>query len=438
MSRVFKALGEVSSAKLGVLVVVVSLVAGAALFNKNQIMTTLSPGETVKADFQRDYRLRPYVTKVKVAGVPVGVVTGVEQTKAGTAEVSMKVDRGIRDKLGSAPSARIRPTTLLGGNYYVELTRGGDPEPFGADTIPVDRTEVPVELDRVLEALPPSAREGVRQSVRQVEGALRNGGTKATRHLLQDAPSALEPAGEVLTAAQGTNPSRDLTDVVTGLHSTAYALTRREGQLDSIVRSLAKTVSTLDAERGPVDATLAQLPETLRQTRDGLVDLQSSLDRVPGTAEAARPAVRRLAPLLEEAGPTIQEARPVLGDLRRLVADARPTVRQLVPAVRKGTQVLGDIRGPVLERIHGPIQETVLSPFRGTGPYRGNGADRPFYKELAYMVSNLGNASKMTDRNGAAIAFEVGVSPGSVGGTPISFEQLFRRLVQLSARGGGQ
>lgn len=47
------------------------------------------------------------------------------------------------------------------------------------------------------------------------------------------------------------------------------------------------------------------------------------------------------------------------------------------------------------------------------------------------MSSNLGNASKMTDRNGASIAFNVGVATGSVEGTPISFEQLFRRLVAL-------
>lgn len=435
MNRILTALGSVAPLKLGVAFLVVSLAAGAALFQKNQIITTLSPGETVKAAFDRDYRLRPYVTKVKVAGVPVGVVTGVEQTEDGLAEVAMKVERGTREKLGTAPSAWIRPTTLLGGNYYVELARGGDPEPFAAETIPVGRTKIPVELDRVLEALPPRAREGVQTSVRRLDETLGERGRRATADLLESAPDTLDPAGDVLAALRGTRPGRDLTDTVSGLHATAYVLSRREGQLDSTVRSLARTVAVLDRESGSLDATLADLPDTLSTSRAGLLDLQATLDRVPAVAREARPAVQELDTLLAEAGPVIRNARPLVADVRALARDASPTVRALVPTVEGGTDVLDDVAGPVLRRVSGPIKSMVLSPYRGTGPYAGNGDDHPFYKELGYMSSNLGNASKMTDRNGASIAFNVGVATGSVEGTPISFEQLFRRLVALRTQG---
>ncbi|MPY81461.1 MAG: MCE family protein, partial [Actinophytocola sp.] len=59
----------------------------------------------------------------------------------------MKLDNGTLDKLGTEPSARIRPTTLLGGNYYVHLEHGGAEGAFDDETIPLTRTtSPPVEL----------------------------------------------------------------------------------------------------------------------------------------------------------------------------------------------------------------------------------------------------------------------------------------------------
>ncbi len=63
--------------RLGLVFIVVALVVGVGLFNKDPILTTLKPGTTFAIHFARDYHLRPYVTEVKVAGVPVGKVTAV-------------------------------------------------------------------------------------------------------------------------------------------------------------------------------------------------------------------------------------------------------------------------------------------------------------------------------------------------------------------------
>ena len=54
----------------------------------------------------------------------------------------------------ASTSAAIRPTTLLGGNYYLELEPGGDRGPLRGD-IPLALTELPVELDKVALALQP-------------------------------------------------------------------------------------------------------------------------------------------------------------------------------------------------------------------------------------------------------------------------------------------
>ncbi|HEV7826668.1 MAG TPA: MlaD family protein [Mycobacteriales bacterium] len=426
LSRVLRT----SPLTLGVIFLVGVLVAGLGLFQKNRIIATFRPGETVAADFTRDNHLRPFVSKVKVAGVPVGVVTAVGRDDGGTTEVAMKVDRGTREKLGTAPSAAIRPATFLGGNYYVELRPGGEPgRPHG--TIPATRTTTPVELDRVLETLRPEARKGIRSTVRQLDGTLDADGRDAVEKLLRTAPGTLDPAGDVLAAARGTDPENDLTDLVSGLESTARVLSRRDGQLDGIVRDLRTTTASLAEHRAPVARTVADLPATLRSTRAGLTRLDGTLERVRVTATSARPAVRELDRLLARADPVLAEARPLVRDLRPLLADARPAVEQLVPAARTGTAVLGDLSGPVLDRVNGPVMRTVLSPYRGTGKYKGSGSDKPLYQEVGYMIAGLGAVSKQVDANGVALSFQPGLSPGSVGDLPISLEQLFFHLFPM-------
>ena len=113
--------------RLGLIVVVIAALVGTALFSRAQILTTLRPGDVIAVEFPEQYQLKSYLTKVKVAGVPVGTVVDVDRTGRGTALVDLKVDNGVVDRLGTTPSAAIRPTTLLGGNYYVDLKPGGTP-----------------------------------------------------------------------------------------------------------------------------------------------------------------------------------------------------------------------------------------------------------------------------------------------------------------------
>lgn len=427
--------GQASPLTLGIVLVSLSLVIGAAAFQKNRILTMLSLGDTITAEFAQDHHLRPYVTEVKIAGVPVGVVSGVEPD--GVVEVSMKLDSDALGSLGTAPSAAIRATTVLGGNYYVELTPGGDPGRFSG-TIPVERTSLPVELGDVIETLQPNARAGIQRAVERLDATLGEGGREAARDLLRDAPDALAPAGQVLDALRGASGAdTDLTRLVSGLEGTARTLNRQQGQLDEIVGSLHDLTAVLDRKREPFAATVDGLPVDLATARAGLADLDGTLQRVVTTADDARPAVRELGPLLEEADPVLVEARAFVGDLRPVLADTRPLVESLVPTAGRATAVLDDLGGPVLDRVNGPILHTVLSPYVGTGPYEGSGSpDRLFYQEFAYMAANINNASKTTDPNGAMIPFNPGFGPGSVRGTDLSFEQLLRRLAAAQKEQG--
>ena len=416
--------------RLGLLVTVVGLVFGAALFGKNQILTTLTPGHTIVANFAEQYRLREYTTRVKISGVPVGTVTDVERADDGSAMVTMKLDPDTVEKLGSAPSATIRPTTLLGGNYYVDLLPGGDRSTMEG-TIPIERTSVPVELDKIAAALQPEAIAGLQSSTGNLDATLANGGATALQDLARTAPGTLGPASGVLASVQGTRPEKDLTELVQGLESASHALSDNMGQLDSVLTGLDSLSGVLDRRGGDIATALGGLPDTLRTTDAGLQRLDGTLSELRDTAGPATPVVDELDGLLGRADPVLAEARPVISNLRSVLADARPLVDDLTPTSQGLTTFLDNLHGPVLDRVNGPILDTVNSPYRGTGPYEGAGGDDPFYQELGHMVTNLDSISALTDENGAVIGFNPGINGGSVAGLPgVSLEQLFTNIAK--------
>lgn len=395
---------------IGVLFILAAVLAGAVLFNKNAILTTLKPGDTIEIHFAANKGLVPDLSQAKVAWVPVGVVDDVERQDDGTVLVSVKVDKGTKDKLGSEPSAVIRPTTLLGGNYFVDLVPGGD-RGRGAfsGVIPVERARQPVELDKVAGALQPTALKGAQGTIRDFDGALGSEGRAAIRDLVDEAPGALAPAADVLTAAQGTRPRTDLTKVVSGLESTARVLTDQQGQLDSIISGLKQSTGVFGGRAGELSSALAAMPSTMDSTRAGLSQLDVTLGKLRDTADPARPIAQELANALEHLDPVLAESRPVVRDLTALMVDAQPLVEQLNPLAQGATSVLRDVDGKPLQRVNGPVKSFVLSPFKGSGEYKTAQSDLPMYQDLGYMMALLDRAGMNVDRNGHSI----GVAPGA-------------------------
>jgi len=428
VKRTLLRLERVSTIKVGTVLLVLAVVIGVGLFQKNRIMTTLHGGQQVRADFSRDYHLRPFVTKVKIAGVRVGVVTAVEHATDGTTHVTMKVDDGTLDKLRSTPSAAVRPSTLLGGNYYVDLRPGGDPASF-AGVIPTSRTTTPVELDRVLEVLQPSARTSLCRTVARLDQTLGAEDRRELKALLASAPDSFREATPVLDAVRGTRPQQDLSTLTRDLGGAARAMTQDHGELERAISGLRVTSVVLDQNSGPLSQAISTLPGTLRTSRVGLRALGTSLDQLKATSNAARPTAASLDTLLGKLKPALAAARPVVRDLRPTLADIRPVVVDLVPSVGLANGVISDVDGDPLKRLNGPVMTALRSPWRGTGLYAGGGNDHPMYIELANLIAGMDNAAKMTDRNGSTIHFQPGFGLGSVSGLPISLEQLTKSLL---------
>lgn len=418
-----------SSARIGVVILGMTLLVSLGLFSKDKINSLLMGGDTIEVHFDRAYKLRPNVSEVKVAFVVVGKVTGVDPDSDG-AVVRLKVQTEVLDRLGSEPTATIRPTTLLGGSYFVDLQPGGDPGPFAAGSIPADRTTVPVELDKVARAVQPEARAGVRGTVRHLDAALDEDGERALRDLVATAPGTLGPAAEVFDAAQGLHPNEDLRDLTSGMENAGRVLSRKGGQLDGILADLATTSRTLDRRSPEIASAVRDLPGALDSTRTGLADLDGSLDTLRAVATDTRPLVRQLDRTLGVAGPVVRDARPLAADLRSLVEDARPLVDGLIPTSQAADDVLNDLEGEVLTRIDTEAMPWLHAKYVGKGPYDHTSSEKPTYEELAYMFATLDRASGMVDKNGHAVSFHPGIGSGSVGGIPLSVEQMFKMLTE--------
>jgi phospholipid/cholesterol/gamma-HCH transport system substrate-binding protein len=404
---------------IGVVVLAVLLVFAYYAFNQQKILTSLSSGQDLKSDFVRDYQVLPYKTIVKVAGVQVGTVTGTSQAPGDHTIVDMKLTGGTLAKLGTAPRAIIRPTTLLGGKYYVELVRAGaEGAPAEGSTIPLSRTAVPVELDDILSTVTPKqATQGIQNTISSLAATLDKGGRIQLQSFLDAAPQTLKPLTAVLTGAEGTHPDSDLTGIVSGLQATAQALTQQQGQIGSIISGMDQTVAALDHVRAPLAATFAQGASTLHATEMGLADLGPTLDQLRTTATNFTPSAQQLSDVLDALDPVLREARPVVVQLKSVATSARPLVRDAVPTVKSARTVLNDARGPVLKRLNGPIAKAVLTPWVGTGLFKGSGDNgHPTYKEAGYLLANMADVFKYHDHNQAMGRLMAGVSLESAGG----------------------
>jgi phospholipid/cholesterol/gamma-HCH transport system substrate-binding protein len=398
---------------------------------KNNVTLFLRRGDTIHADFAQNYDIIPGHTRVKMAGLQVGVVSGLSQDSDGVAHVSMKVDHGIVQKLGASPTASIEPLTILGGEYAVELTPGGGGSFTG--TIPVSRSHTPVELDRILSALPTSARTALQNTV-EVAGQTFNQRTASSlRALAHESTTVMKPSGTLITAVRGSQPSTDIPNIVTNVQRMAAALDRQNVALADSLDKLDVTTAALAAQGPALNQTIANLPSALDATYRGTGELRTTLAKLDRTATDLEPTALRIKPLFDVLQPTLQETLPVAQELPGLLRDARPLVSQLVPIASNVDAIVNDFKGPVINRIQNPILSMLGSTYRGTGAFidtgRGVQANNKFYQEIGYMVTNLDRASQTHDAQGATLNFQAGFSAGSL--APLNLDDALAALIPM-------
>jgi ABC-type transporter Mla subunit MlaD len=301
----------------------------------------------LRASF-RDARSIGVDAPVRVAGVEVGRVSGLERGDHGEATVTMKL-RDDALPVHSDAELEIRPRIPLEGNYFVDL-KPGSPSAGELDdgaTVPATQTATAVGLPDVLSLLSSDTRSDLQTLLREygTEG-LGGGGAEAVNRTIPWLAPAYRRTALTNEALLGVQPNRDVPRLLRGQARTAAALAERPEALKSLVTNLDVVAGALARQDSALEASVPALRDTLRVGYPTLAKVDRALPELRAFSLEALPGVRSTAPTLDAAIPWIVQARGLVqpDELKGLAADLRRTVPDLVKLNQRLVPLLGDLR----------------------------------------------------------------------------------------------
>jgi phospholipid/cholesterol/gamma-HCH transport system substrate-binding protein len=336
---------------------------------------------------------------VRVAGVNVGKVTKVEAVGKGeqAARVTMQLAEKARP-IHKDATLKVRPRILLEGNFFVDLHPGSPsaPELGDGDTIPINQTAGPVQLDQVLGAFEHDTRQDLRSLVKEVGSAYDDGGAQALNRTMEDWAPAYRGSAIVNDATLGRF-EHDLSGYIRSTADVAEGLTRNTPQLRSLITDLRVTAGAFAARDQQLEQAIAELPRTLRAGRPALAELNDALPSLRRFTRDLRPGVRSSGPALEAQVPFVRQLRGLVqrSELRGLAADLRPTV----PALAQ----LNKATIPLLEQVRAAssCQNEVVLPWTlDKIEDKDFPAIGPVYQEQTKPLVGLAGESRTFDSNG--------------------------------------
>jgi phospholipid/cholesterol/gamma-HCH transport system substrate-binding protein len=214
---------------------------------------------------------------VRVAGVAVGRVTSVDADhELGQVVVAFEVDRGVR--LGPETTAEIAAATLLGGHYLrldgpvVEPYLGDLPEDDERRRIPLDRTQGPTSLNRVLADTTDTVSAIDFEAANEVLGQLAG----AAERNVDVLPQLIDDFTVISTAiAARDSELRRLTDSAGQLTATLAA---RDAELAALVEGSGRLLQQLAARRDELSTLLGDGSSAVQEVSGVLVQHRDAID----------------------------------------------------------------------------------------------------------------------------------------------------------------
>jgi phospholipid/cholesterol/gamma-HCH transport system substrate-binding protein len=402
----------------------VALVVGAALVYLG--VTKAIPFQshyTLHAAFASSNNIRPG-SPVRIAGVQVGKVTGIERAGAGAegAILTMQIEDKGRP-IHSDATAKIRPRIFLEGNFFVDMTAGSPSAPELKDgaTIPVQQTATPVQLDEVVTALQSDTRDDLKTLLREYGKGLDGKGAKGFNRSIP----YWEPAyrdGAIISDAMRGETGHDLSGYIKNAGATAAALDRNREQLKSLVTDFNTTAAAFASQDGNLQAAIGELPRTLAAAYPALGALNEAFPPLRALAVELRPGVQNSGETLDAALPFVQQLRGLVSqaELRGLSADLRPTVPDLARLIDRSIPLYREVRRA------SSCQNEVIHPWTvDTVPDKQFPAEGKVYEEAPKPLPGLAGESRSADANGSWFRVLaaggknlVTFSPGVFGTTP--------------------
>jgi phospholipid/cholesterol/gamma-HCH transport system substrate-binding protein len=288
---------------------------------------------------------------VKVAGVPVGVISDLDVTGDKKAAVVLRIDGTDFTPWKTDASCKVGSQGLIGEKFVdcepgstqaeqLPKIQNGDGE--GERLLPVENTSSPVDLDLIGDIMRLPYRQRLAILLSEFGTGLAGRGGELNE-VIHRANPALRETDEVLKILADQN--RTLARLVDNSDRVLGPLAReRESFADFIVQ--ANRTGEASAERSDdLAESIRLLPAFLRELRPLMADLEDFTDqgtplltdlnaaapalgrliRAQGTlSDASRDAFPSLGDALERGRPALIEARPLIRDLGRLGRQAAP------------------------------------------------------------------------------------------------------------------
>jgi phospholipid/cholesterol/gamma-HCH transport system substrate-binding protein len=347
---------------------------------------------------------------VRIAGVNVGKVTSVRHLASdhNAAEVTMRIDKkGL--PIHKDATLQVRPRIFLEGNFFVDLHPGSPSAPTigDGDTIPVNQTSAPVQIDQILGTLQTDTRKSLRQLLDELSTGLGGQGGAGFNRSIPYWKNAYERGAIASDATLGIT-EHDLSGYIKNAGATAAALDRNDVQLKSLITDFNTTAAAFAARDTDLSNAIAELPRTLRAGRPALASLNAAFPPLRRFIRDFRPSVRSSGPALDASIPFAEQLRLAVqpSELRGLVHDLVPTV----PALTK----LQKATLPLYEQVRAAssCQNEVIMPWTHD---KIQDPDFPtnlqVYQESTKPLGGLAGESRSGDANGQW--FRVLVAPGN-------------------------
>jgi ABC-type transporter Mla subunit MlaD len=329
---------------------------------------------------------------VKVAGVPVGVISDLDVTDDKKAAVSMRIDDSKFVPWKADASCKIGSQGLIGEKFVdcqpgsaaadpLRKIKSGDGD--GERLLPVERTSSPVDLDLIGDIMRLPYRQRFAILLNEFGTGLAGRGGDLNE-VIHRANPALRETDEVLKILAGQN--RTLARLASDSDTVLGPLAReRESFADFIVKA-NETAQASAERRGDLRESIRLLPGFLRELRPLMADLEDFTDqgtplltdlnaaapalgrliRAQGTlSDASRESFPSLGDALERGRPALIDARPLIRDLRALGREAAPVTVNLDELTRSLN------RTGAIERLNDVLYYLALvgNGFDGLGHY---------------------------------------------------------------------
>ena len=303
------------STTVGAFVVAMAVIFGVLWVHFGGSMPGVTGGYSVWASLADTQNL-VFDSEVRMAGVPVGKIRGLERTP-GSVDVKMEL-RGDAVPLHEGARVILRAKTLI-EETYLEVTDGTGPEIHDGGRLPASAEELSVKFDDLLDTLPLETRQQLAAMVKKLGVA-----TDGESEHLSDTLAALGRLGR---------DGHDALDV----------LASQSDNLSGLVREGTRLLAVLDEGDGQIARLATEAERLSRATASRDTELAETMRLLPGLLDrvkAASPPVRQLAGALTPLADPLSRAAPDLQAALDQLPGATDELRGLLPELDRNLDKL--------------------------------------------------------------------------------------------------